>query len=135
MLPLGRRSKKEMGNSAEKYQKMFEIYSNGCFLRNPVIHSAESHHPAEKKVGLGMGRMNEMTDYKKMYTVLCGAVDEVIDPLEQIPMARASVQVLREALLRAERIYIDTTTYTQVSKHPQVVELRSDDSAEPCSGV
>lgn len=76
-----------------------------------------------------------MTDYKKMYTVLCGAVDEVIDPLEQIPMARASVQVLREALLRAERIYIDTTTYTQVSKHPRVVELRSDDSTEPCSGV
>lgn len=68
-----------------------------------------------------------MADYKKMYTVLCGAVDEVIDPLEQIPMARSSVQVLREALLRAERIYIDTTTYSQLSKHPQVVELCNDD--------
>ena len=68
-----------------------------------------------------------MADYKKMYTVLCGAVDEVIEPLEQIPMARSSVHVLREALLRAERIYIDTTTYSQMSKHPQVVELCNDD--------
>ena len=70
-----------------------------------------------------------MADYKRMYTVLCGAVDEVIDPLEQIPMARSSVQVLREALRRAERIYIDTTTYSQLSKHPQVVELCNDDLA------
>lgn len=45
--------------------------------------------------------MNKMADYKKMYMILCGAVDEVIDPLEQIPMARASAQVLREALLQA----------------------------------
>ena len=52
-----------------------------------------------------------MADYKKMYMILCGAVDEVIDPLEQIPMARASVQVLREALLQAERVYIDTSVY------------------------
>ena len=68
-----------------------------------------------------------MADYKKMYMVLCGAVDEVIDPLEQIPMARSSVQVLQEALLRAERIYIDTTTYSQMSKQAQVVELCHDD--------
>ena len=31
-----------------------------------------------------------MIDYKKMYAILCGAVDEVIEPLEQIPMARAA---------------------------------------------
>ena len=73
-----------------------------------------------------------MADYKKMYMVLCGAVDEVIDPLEQIPMARSSVQVLREALLRAERIYIDTATYSQMSKHPQVVELCHDNLKERC---
>ena len=26
-----------------------------------------------------------MADYQKMYALLCGAVDDVIDPLEQIP--------------------------------------------------
>ena len=41
-----------------------------------------------------------MADYKKMYMILCGAVDEVIDPLEQIPMARASAQVLRRRCSR-----------------------------------
>ena len=67
-----------------------------------------------------------MADYKKMYTILCGAVDEVIDPLEQIPMARPSAVVLREALLQAERIYIDTTTCVQHAKNPQVVKLYSE---------
>lgn len=67
-----------------------------------------------------------MADYKKMYTILCGAVDEVIDPLEQIPMARPSVGVLREALLQAERIYIDTTACAQSSKDLQVVKLYSE---------
>ena len=28
-----------------------------------------------------------MADYQKMYALLCGAVDDVIDPLEQIPLA------------------------------------------------
>ncbi len=72
-----------------------------------------------------------MADYKKMYMILCGAVDEVIDPLEQIPMARASAQVLREALLQAERVYIDTSVYAMASAQPQVVELRNDQRPEP----
>ena len=71
-----------------------------------------------------------MADYKKMYTILCGAVDEVIDPLEQIPMARASAQVLREALLQAERVYIDTSVYAMASTQPQG-ELRNDQRPEP----
>ena len=71
-----------------------------------------------------------MADYKKMYTILCGAVDEVIDPLEQIPMARESAQVLREALLQAESVYIDTAAYAKASPHPQVVELRNDQMPE-----
>lgn len=78
--------------------------------------------------------MNAMADYKKMYTILCGAVDEVIEPLEQIPMAREPVQVLREALLQAENVYINTTTYSQMSKNPQVVALRNDDPAQNGSG-
>ena len=28
-----------------------------------------------------------MPDYKRMYALLCGAIDKVIDPLEQIPAA------------------------------------------------
>lgn len=52
-----------------------------------------------------------MPDYQKMYAVLCGAVDEVIGPLEHIPLARASVRVLRDALEQAEEIYIDTAPY------------------------
>ena len=40
-----------------------------------------------------------MADYKKMYAVLCGAIDQVIEPLEQIPLAWPSAQALRKALL------------------------------------
>ena len=49
-----------------------------------------------------------MADYQKMYAVLCSAVDEVIDPLEHIPLALASARVLRAALEKAEEIYIRT---------------------------
>ena len=48
-----------------------------------------------------------MADYQKMYAVLCSAVDEVIDPLERIPLALSSARILR-ALARAEEIYICT---------------------------
>lgn len=50
-----------------------------------------------------------MADYKKMYAILCGAVDDVIDPLERIPLARGCAQKLKEALLEAEEIYIITS--------------------------
>lgn len=49
-----------------------------------------------------------MADYEKMYAALCGAIDDVIEPLERIPLARASAAVLRSALLRAEEIYLQT---------------------------
>ena len=42
-----------------------------------------------------------MADYQKMYAVLCSAVDEVIDPLERIPLALSSARILRAALARA----------------------------------
>ena len=35
-----------------------------------------------------------MADYQKMYALLCGAVDDVIDPLEQIPLAIPYASVL-----------------------------------------
>ena len=49
-----------------------------------------------------------MADYQKMYAVLCSAVDEVIVPLEHIPLALDSARILRAALETAEEIYIRT---------------------------
>ena len=51
---------------------------------------------------------NRMTDYQKMYAILCRAVDEVINPLQKIPMAMPEVKKLRDALLAAEEIFIET---------------------------
>ena len=50
-----------------------------------------------------------MPDYQKMYAVLCGAMDDVIDPLEQIPLACPSAAILRTALLHAEEICLQTS--------------------------
>lgn len=50
-----------------------------------------------------------MPNYKKMYAILCGAIDEVIDPLERIPLAVPSAKKLRAALEEAENIYIETS--------------------------
>lgn len=49
-----------------------------------------------------------MPDYKKMYFVLCRAIDAAIAPLEQIPSAKQTAESLQNALLEAEEIYIDT---------------------------
>ena len=54
-----------------------------------------------------------MIDYQKMYTILCSAIDEVIDPLEQIPLAYPEAQKLRSALLAAEEVYIDTAPFLE----------------------
>ena len=52
-----------------------------------------------------------MSEYKKMYAVLCGAIDDVIDPLDKIPLTRDCVEKLKAALLEAEEIYIETSPY------------------------
>ena len=52
-----------------------------------------------------------MADYKKMYAILCKAIDDAIDPLEQIPEAKRISKALQDALFEAEEIYIDTTLY------------------------
>ena len=49
-----------------------------------------------------------MPDYMKMYSVLCKAIDDVIDPLERIPLAQSSAEALKSALYEAEEIYIET---------------------------
>ena len=54
-----------------------------------------------------------MADYEKMYVVLCGAVDDVIAPLSNIPSAQKYAKTLHEALLKAEDIYISTSSYTE----------------------
>ena len=43
-----------------------------------------------------------MADYQKMYAVLCSAVDEVIDPLERIPLALSSARANAARRIRAE---------------------------------
>ena len=48
-----------------------------------------------------------MADYEKMYAVLCGAVDGVIEPLERIPLALPYARALRAALLQAVSLSFD----------------------------
>lgn len=45
-------------------------------------------------------------NYKKMYAILCGAVDDVIDDLNQIPLARPAARKLQKAMLDAEEVCI-----------------------------
>lgn len=54
-----------------------------------------------------------MADYKKMYAVLCTAIDGEIDTLRKIPLALASAKRLENALLEAEEIYIETSSYVE----------------------
>ena len=47
-----------------------------------------------------------MANYKKMYAILCGAIDEVLDDLNRIPFALPSAAKLQKALLDAEDEYV-----------------------------
>ena len=67
-----------------------------------------------------------MANYRKMYAVLCAAVDEVIDPLEKIPLAAPQAGKLREAMREAEGIYINTTAYFEETDDAQIVRLKTD---------
>ena len=67
-----------------------------------------------------------MANYRKMYAVLCAAVDEVIDPLEKIPLAAPQAGKLREAMREAEGIYINTTAYFEETEDSQIVRLKTD---------
>ena len=49
-----------------------------------------------------------MPNYKKMYAILCVAIDDALDSLEQIPAAASSVYKLQKALLDAEALYVET---------------------------
>ena len=49
-----------------------------------------------------------MADYQKMYAILCGAIDDVIDPLERIPLAIPQARRLCAALEEAEEVYLSS---------------------------
>lgn len=44
-----------------------------------------------------------------MYVTLCAAASDAVDELENIPLAMSCRNYLKEALLKAEEIYIETT--------------------------
>ena len=55
-----------------------------------------------------------MADYRKMYALLCSAIDGVIEPLERIPLAHDAAQTLRQALLEAEDVYVSQPDAVQL---------------------
>ena len=59
-----------------------------------------------------------MANYRKMYVVLCSAVDQAISDLQQYPFAYRSVQLLHQAMQQAEDIYIDSSTEPE-KNHPR----------------
>lgn len=69
--------------------------------------------------------VKRLIDYRKMYTILCTAIDEVIDPLERIPLAYAEAQKLRAALLAAEEVYIRTVPFAEEEEASQETPIRA----------
>lgn len=67
-----------------------------------------------------------MADYKRMYTLLCKTIDDVIDPLSWIPEAKIYAVHLQKALLQAEDIYILTTPYAEETSDPQIIQMKTD---------
>ena len=41
-----------------------------------------------------------------MYALLCGAIDDALERLENIPQARGETESLKAALLKAEEMYV-----------------------------
>lgn len=70
-----------------------------------------------------------MADYRKMYAILCAAIDDVIDPLERIPLAHFEVEKLRAALLSAEEVYINSSPDPEEAGTTSIIPLkRSNDN-------
>ena len=68
-----------------------------------------------------------MADYRKMYYVLCKAIDDVIDPLDRIPLATPYAEQLQKSLLEAEEIYINTTPYAEETEYSKIIQLKVDE--------
>ncbi|MCQ2406885.1 MAG: hypothetical protein MJ067_06710 [Oscillospiraceae bacterium] len=67
-----------------------------------------------------------MPDYKRMYITLCTAVDNVIDELDRLPGAGLCAFTLRNALLRAEEIYIESSPAIENAEGNITVLKRTD---------
>ena len=70
-----------------------------------------------------------MPDYKKMYGILCRAIDKVIDPLAGIPQAKRYAESLQEAMLEAEELYIETSADDENGAEARETERRTDSGA------
>ncbi len=68
-----------------------------------------------------------MADYRKMYYLLCKAIDDVIDPLERIPLAAPYAQQLQRVLLEAEEIYISTAPYAEKTEDSKIIQIKTDE--------
>ena len=71
--------------------------------------------------------MMDVPDYRRMYITLLKAVDSVIEPLGEIPLARPSVCALETAMLDVERIYIETSAYLESTSDDKVIQLKIND--------
>ncbi len=67
-----------------------------------------------------------MADYQKMYAVLCEAINDALDGLENIPLAQPYARQLYSALLTAEDIYVDTAPYAAEVENKKVIQLKID---------
>ncbi len=65
-----------------------------------------------------------MADYQKLYALLCGVIDDVIDPLERIPLVLPYAKKLRRTLVQAEELYIDTSAYPAEKQETVIVLQR-----------
>lgn len=65
-----------------------------------------------------------MADYQKMYAILCGAVDDALQELEEGGSAACIALRLRLALERAEEIYLETSMCAERRGDTNLIELR-----------
>ena len=50
--------------------------------------------------------MTDLTNYKRMYAILCAAASKALDLLPELPVNEAGRELLKTALLEAEEIYV-----------------------------
>lgn len=65
-----------------------------------------------------------MADYRKMYAILCGAVDDALLELERGGSTDCIAFRLRLALERAEEVYLETSMCAERRGDTNLIELR-----------
>ena len=66
-----------------------------------------------------------MADYRKMYALLCRAIDKEVDTLRTIPLAYPSAERLADALRKAEELYIDTAEHIEETDDEKILAFRA----------